>query len=782
MKKRLLCTLLAMLMLLSICCIPGYAEESGWETITLGTYEQNGLLSDGPEELEWLVLDEKDGKLLLLSRYALTCLPFNESGENCTWETSSVRAWLNGEFLETAFSPDLAGTICTTKIENERYSKGADCGNDTEDKIFLLSEYEADHYFARDSQRRAQASGMCEADTNENGNCWWMLRTMGNSSKNVMGVHEAGGLNYSGRSIDEPRAIRPVMWVESDKGTGGNESSSTRYWMMNPNPDIWHDSIFLGRYEQDGDESNGPEDIEWLILDREGDSALVISRYCLEVLEDDSNEYVENWLNGEFLNDAFSEDEQGIIQESDRIYPDAEKALSKNLFLLNSEEANTNFRSVDACRGIPTAHIGPSADEGVYSWLYVSGMALGENYYSDYAAIRPAAWIKLDDSIEITEAAIKKCIDYVDCLVWQAALNPDGTVSVSQMPGRYCGLSAEDIAEINSWTDVVDIEGAGTYLLGLKSDGTVECVGSFTGDPEEDKFCGYKIEEVEEWKDVKQIIALSYSDGNYSPDPKRIVGLQNDGTVLIAGAGGFTCTEMDVVTEWKNIKELEHENVQCAFCLLGVAEDGRVYDIFDGDEFGDRYTEGLSDILGETKVVDVSTDGNFCAAAMEDGRVKAWTYRGELDVRDEWNGKLAEEVSQLTNVVQVCVADDCVFALRGDGTLVYANANRYDSLETYKLDGLRNVISIDAYGRKMSYSDHQIICVYSNGKAELLHLDSDALHGGDPRRLSYYIQRKNEIEKWEDLIAVGLGSCTVTGYKSDGTKEYYRDPIYNTGW
>lgn len=216
MKKRLLSTLLVAIMLLSICCIPGYAEESEWETITLGIYEQSGLLSDGPEELEWFVLDEKDGKLLLLSRYALESLPFNESGESCTWETSSIRQWLNGEFLETAFSAELADTICTTKHENDRYSKGADCGNDTEDKVFLLSEYEADHYFDRDSQRRAEPSSMCEADINENGNCWWMLRTMGNSSKNVMGVHEKGGLNYNGRSIDEPRAIRPAMWVDME--------------------------------------------------------------------------------------------------------------------------------------------------------------------------------------------------------------------------------------------------------------------------------------------------------------------------------------------------------------------------------------------------------------------------------------------------------------------------------------------------------------------------------------------------------------------------------------
>jgi len=212
--KKLISVFLTILTLISVFIPVGYAAETEYEIVTFGQYEQDGDTDNGPEEIEWLVLGGKNGKVLLLSRSALTTRPFNDSGENCTWETSSIRMWLNGEFLKTAIPARYEDAICLTELENERYSKGADCGNPTEDKVFLLSEYEADHYFSTNSQRRAFPTVMCAAEIEEHG-CWWMLRTMGNSSKNVMGVHGAGGLNYNGRSIDEPRAIRPAMWVES---------------------------------------------------------------------------------------------------------------------------------------------------------------------------------------------------------------------------------------------------------------------------------------------------------------------------------------------------------------------------------------------------------------------------------------------------------------------------------------------------------------------------------------------------------------------------------------
>ena len=55
-------------------------------------------------EMEWLVLDSADEKLLLLSKYAIEAMPFHDCYEESTWERCSLRRWLNWTFYDLAFS------------------------------------------------------------------------------------------------------------------------------------------------------------------------------------------------------------------------------------------------------------------------------------------------------------------------------------------------------------------------------------------------------------------------------------------------------------------------------------------------------------------------------------------------------------------------------------------------------------------------------------------------------------------------------------------------------
>ena len=72
--------------------------------IKFGAYEQDSDTSNGKEEIEWLVLEVKDGKALVISKYALDCKPYNESYTEVTWETCTLRSWLNNDFINAAFS------------------------------------------------------------------------------------------------------------------------------------------------------------------------------------------------------------------------------------------------------------------------------------------------------------------------------------------------------------------------------------------------------------------------------------------------------------------------------------------------------------------------------------------------------------------------------------------------------------------------------------------------------------------------------------------------------
>ena len=64
--------------------------------IRFGHYPQTAGGGDYAE-IEWLVLDidEADHKALLISRYGLDCIQYNRRKASVTWETCSLRAWLN---------------------------------------------------------------------------------------------------------------------------------------------------------------------------------------------------------------------------------------------------------------------------------------------------------------------------------------------------------------------------------------------------------------------------------------------------------------------------------------------------------------------------------------------------------------------------------------------------------------------------------------------------------------------------------------------------------------
>ena len=133
----------------------------------------------------WDVLDKKDDKILLLSKNSLEVMMFNPLNEKVTWQNSSIRKWLNEDFLSKAFSDKEAvriQDILVTADPNEKYD--VDAGKDTVDKVFLLSIKEVETYFKTDDSRICFASNYAAKQSSEsewfetNQRDWW-LRTPG---------------------------------------------------------------------------------------------------------------------------------------------------------------------------------------------------------------------------------------------------------------------------------------------------------------------------------------------------------------------------------------------------------------------------------------------------------------------------------------------------------------------------------------------------------------------------------------------------------------------------
>ncbi len=182
--------------------------ESLW--ITFGHYEQDNNLANGPEPIQWQVLKQDGDTLTLISRYGLDCKPYNTECVDITWQNCSLRAWLNGAFLSSAFTSAEQAKLQTVTVKAEDNPHwGTEAGNDTRDKVYLLSISEALNLFASDADRQCKATAYAKA---RDGGCWWWLRSPGDFTSCAANIINYGHVNYYGLYVcNGGVAVRPVV-------------------------------------------------------------------------------------------------------------------------------------------------------------------------------------------------------------------------------------------------------------------------------------------------------------------------------------------------------------------------------------------------------------------------------------------------------------------------------------------------------------------------------------------------------------------------------------------
>ena len=175
--------------------------------------------------VEWLVLDKKDGKALLISKYCLDAKEYdkNENNESVTWETSTLRQWLNSCFINEVFTDEEKALICDTYLQNpDNPEYGTDGGNDTTDKVFLLSIDETSKYLSDKIVRKAEATDYAKDKgifvSEENGKSWWWMRSPGSDYLCASCMGNDGFVHGDGQMIeDRTCGVRPAMWVNIGK-------------------------------------------------------------------------------------------------------------------------------------------------------------------------------------------------------------------------------------------------------------------------------------------------------------------------------------------------------------------------------------------------------------------------------------------------------------------------------------------------------------------------------------------------------------------------------------
>ena len=206
--------------------------------VTLGRYEQDKNENNGEEEIQWIVLDRDGDRALLLSKYGLDAKQYNTKYTKVTWETCSLRKWLNSTFLEKAFTEEERELILETDVDNSPEQgypvwQGTNSGNNTIDRLFLLSYAEANKYlgvtyedgenvkarvaptkFAR--SRRAWSKRELRTEDGDYAGRWW-LRSPGRHPNRACHVHSTGALRDSHVTsynyLFGVMTVRPAMWV-----------------------------------------------------------------------------------------------------------------------------------------------------------------------------------------------------------------------------------------------------------------------------------------------------------------------------------------------------------------------------------------------------------------------------------------------------------------------------------------------------------------------------------------------------------------------------------------
>ena len=164
------------------------------------------------EPIKWRVIKCENGEALLLSDIVLDKQKYNKRLKKVTWEKSTLRKWLNKKFMNRAFSSSEQEAIGTTKVINEdNYYYKTDGGNDTLDKIYLLSLSETDEekeYGFTDSYgmtiKYSNYADLCDYQ-------YWWLRTPGEKNISAAAVDMSGKAYGGGGESDMELGIRPVL-------------------------------------------------------------------------------------------------------------------------------------------------------------------------------------------------------------------------------------------------------------------------------------------------------------------------------------------------------------------------------------------------------------------------------------------------------------------------------------------------------------------------------------------------------------------------------------------
>lgn len=437
------------------------------ETVKFGSYQQYKDQYEiyNKESVEWILLYRDNDNAYLMSKYVLDSLPYNTEkpvfergayiydsniyGMASDWKYSTLRKWMNETMYNELFSDEEKNLINTTYLDNtyvKDYEHYVIAGNHTEDKIYILNEEELFHFLGKggidveESKLKATkgtdyAIKLRNLNANTH-NDWYKgfsdywIRNVQITESDLSVIRANGRFNSKVNIYDKRYGIRPCITVKlKDSYDMARIDLSKAVRDVAADKKVIEDkkeaelsiyeTVKLGRWL---DDKNNVE-LEWYVIANEGGKKLLLAKDVITKVKYNKkraevvtwkDSYARQYLNDEFYNFVFNDDEKQKIQSVNiKTSENPSSTLSSDeytldkIFLLSYEEVINcigmenkyllEAKPLDKTRISSWTLRTPGDKENRVSVVNSFGKIDLKGYPSNNSqGIRPAMWIKVD--------------------------------------------------------------------------------------------------------------------------------------------------------------------------------------------------------------------------------------------------------------------------------------------------------------------------------------------------------------------------------------------------
>lgn len=230
------------------------------------------------------------------------------------------------------------------------------------------------------------------------------------------------------------------------------------------------------------------------------------------------------------------------------------------------------------------------------------------------------------------------------------------------------------------------------------------------------------------WTDIVQIAA----------SPEYIVGLKSDGTTVASGREAHNCLD---VSGWENIKKVL---VGKWWVTYGITEDGKM--IFTRPQEEQHYINDIDQWSDIADISDISIVDNDIFALRTDGTILSTGCIIDSDAEYDDTVEFPE-MERWTDIVSLATSEFRAYAVKADGTVLYAGGATFDGINADDLLHETNVL-------KVSAGDDHVVFLHNDG--------SVSAYG----RNTY---GQCNVTEWSNIADISTTDVATIGYKSDGS-------------